>query len=150
MKRLLKQSLRSSRRRAAQTGITLIELLVVLAIISLLAGLVGPAVFNELGKARGKTARLQIQDLEQGLEMYKLDVGRFPSTADGLEALIRNPGNADGWNGPYLKAKEVPQDPWKNPYHYKYPGDHGGVDIVSFGEDGIPGGEGESADISNL
>lgn len=130
------------------TGFTLIELLVVLAIIALLAGLVGPSVLNQLGGAKTKTARIQIKDLEQALEMYKLDVGVYPSTSDGLDALVQKPGDADGWNGPYLKSG-VPQDPWKHEYHYVYPGTQAEFDIYSLGQDGAEGGEGESADVGN-
>lgn len=129
-----------------QQGITLIEMLVVLVILGLLGGLVGPAVLNQLGGAKVKTARLQIQDFEQALEVYKLDVGRFPTTSEGLQALTKKPGNAAGWNGPYLK-KGLPKDPWNRDYHYKSPGEHGDIDIFSYGENGTPGGEGEDADI---
>jgi general secretion pathway protein G len=109
---------------------------------------VGPAVLNQLGGAKSKTALLQIKDLEQALEMYKLDVGRYPQTSDGLEALVEKPANAAGWNGPYLKG-DVPQDPWKRDYVYKYPGERGELDIVSYGLNGAPGGEGEDADVGN-
>jgi len=129
-------------------GFTLIELMVVLAIIALLAGLVGPAVLNQLGGAKTKTARIQIKDLEQALEMYKLDVGRYPSTSAGLEALVQKPGSADGWNGPYLKS-DVPKDPWKNDYHYIYPGSRADIDIFSLGQDGAQGGDGEDSDVGN-
>ena len=129
-------------------GFTLIELLVVLAIIGLLAGLVGPNVLRQLGGAKTKTAKVQIKDLEQSLEMYKLDVGQFPSSNEGLEALVHKPGNADGWNGPYLKSG-VPKDPWKHEYHYTYPGEHGEFDSLSLGQDGTPGGEGEDSDVGS-
>ncbi|PIE39490.1 MAG: type II secretion system protein GspG [Gammaproteobacteria bacterium] len=132
-----------------QRGITLIEMLVVLVILGLLGGLVGPAVLNQLGGAKTKTAKLQIQDFEQALEVYKLDVGRFPSGSEGLQALVKKPGNAAGWNGPYLKKGSLPKDPWNRDYHYKSPGEHGDIDIFSYGEDGSPGGEGESADVTN-
>jgi general secretion pathway protein G len=136
----------STYRRAA--GFTLMELLVVLAILGLLMGLVGPQVLNQLGGAKVKTAALQIKDIEQAMEMYKLDVGRFPTTDQGLVALVEKPASSAGWNGPYLKSK-VPQDPWKKDYHYKYPGDHGELDIYSYGQNGTPGGDGEDSDVGN-
>ncbi len=131
-----------------QAGFTLMELLVVLAILGLLMGLVGPQVLNQLSGAKLKTAAIQIKDLEQALEMYKLDVGRFPTTDQGLAALSNKPSNASGWNGPYLKSR-VPQDPWKTDYHYKYPGEHGDLDIYTYGQDGTPGGDGEDSDVSS-
>lgn len=130
-------------------GFTLIELLVVLAILALLAGLVGPQVLNQLGGAKSKTAAVQIRDLEQALEMYKLDVGRFPSTDQGLQALVTAPGGVRGWNGPYLKGSRVPEDPWGNAYQYRLPGQHGAYDLVSYGANGAPGGSGEDADVAN-
>ncbi len=131
-----------------QQGMTLIEILVVLAILGLLAGLVGPNLLNRLDSAKTKTASVQIQDLEQGLEMYKLDVGRFPTTDEGLEALQAQPANAPGWNGPYLKGT-VPVDPWGRAYIYKSPGEYSAVDIISYGADGKPGGEGDNVDLDN-
>jgi general secretion pathway protein G len=133
---------------SAQTGFTLMELLVVLAILGLLMSLVGPQVLNQLGGAKTKTALIQIKDLEQSLEMYKLDVGRFPSSSEGLSALVDKPGGVAGWNGPYLKA-DVPQDPWKQDYQYKYPGERGELDIFTYGQNGAPGGEGEDSDVGN-
>ena len=132
----------------SQTGFTLMELLVVLAILGLLMSLVGPQVLNQLGGAKTKTAGIQIKDLEQALEMYKLDVGRFPSTSEGLVALVKKPGNATGWNGPYLKS-DVPLDPWNREYHYKYPGERAEVDIFTYGANGSPGGDGEDSDVGN-
>ena len=136
------------RTRQSHQGFTLVELLVVLAIIALLAGLVGPRVINQLGGAKSKTALVQIRDLEQGLEMFKLDVGRYPTTGEGLEALMQQPSSAAGWNGPYMKS-EIPLDPWKRPYEYRSPGQRGEIDIFTHGADGTPGGEGENADIGN-
>lgn len=129
-------------------GFTLIELLVVLVILTLLAGLVGPRVMNQLGGAKSKTAALQIADLDKSLELFKLDVGRYPTTAEGLDALVNKPANAMGWNGPYLKGG-VPTDPWGKPYAYTSPAANGGFEIVSLGADGAPGGTGENADIRN-
>jgi general secretion pathway protein G len=137
----------TSRPRFA-AGFTLMELLVVLAILGLLMSLVGPQVLNQLGGAKTKTALIQIKDLEQALEMYKLDVGRYPTTAQGLAALVNKPGGAAGWNGPYLKGK-VPQDPWNQDYHYKFPGDRSEVDIFTLGQNNAPGGDGEDADVGN-
>jgi general secretion pathway protein G len=135
-------------RVGAQRGFTLMELLVVLAILGLLMSLVGPRVLNQLGGAKTKTAGIQIKDLEQSLEMYKLDVGRFPTTDEGLTALVTRPGRAPGWNGPYLKS-DVPLDPWNREYQYKYPGEHGELDILSYGQDGQAGGEGEDSDVGS-
>lgn len=129
-------------------GFTLVELLVVLVILTLLASLVGPRLLDQLGGAKAKTARVQIAEVEQALDLYKLDVGRYPTEAEGLRALVERLGTVNGWNGPYLK-KGLPSDPWNNPYQYKLVGRHGGPDIYSLGSDGKPGGDGESADVFN-
>lgn len=130
-------------------GFTLIEILVVLAIVAMLAGLVGPRLWNQLGGAKTSTAAVQIKDLEQGVELFRLDVGRFPNNQEGLEALVTRPATANGWKGPYLR-KGLPADPWGNPYRYEYPSKRGGdFDIYSFGADNAPGGDGENADVGN-
>lgn len=135
-------------KRLRSTGFTLVELLVVLVILTLLASLVGPRLLDQLGGAKAKTAKVQIAEIEQSLDLYKLDVGRYPSDAEGLRALVERPANVSGWNGPYLK-KGLPVDPWNSPYQYKIPGRHGSPDIFSLGADGKPGGEGEAADVYN-
>ena len=138
---------RSKRRVAGHIGFTLVELLVVLAILGMLAALVGPQVLNQLGGAKSKSAAIQIRDFEQALELYKLDVGRFPRESDGLDALVREPSGAKGWNGPYLKKDGVPEDPWGNAYEYRVSGSN--IEIVSLGADGRQGGAGEDGDVSN-
>ncbi|MFN4263110.1 MAG: type II secretion system major pseudopilin GspG [Thioalkalivibrionaceae bacterium] len=130
-------------------GFTLIELLVVLVILGLLAGLVGPRVLDRVGGAKTDTAAVQIEDLERALELFVLDVGRYPTTEEGLEALVRAPAGVNRWNGPYLRRAQVPQDPWGRPFQYRFPGQHGVVDIWSLGADGQPGGSGENAEIGN-
>jgi general secretion pathway protein G len=128
-------------------GFTLIELLVVLSIIGLLAGLVGPQVMKHLGGSRTKAALVQIQDLSAALDMYKLDVGRYPTSEQGLSALVEKPADVKRWNGPYLRKNTLPKDPWSQEYAYKHPGDHGDFDIYSLGADGSEGGEGEDSDV---
>ncbi|MBK1707557.1 MULTISPECIES: type II secretion system major pseudopilin GspG [Marichromatium] len=133
--------------RSRMYGFTLVELLVVLAILGLLAGVVGPQVMKFLDSSKSKTAKLQVDSLAATLDLYRLEVGRYPSTSEGLEALVRNTADLDTWNGPYLTKGEVPTDPWGNPYHYRFPGEHGGFDLWTFGADNREGGEGESADL---
>ncbi len=130
-------------------GFTLLELLVVMVILGLLAGYVAPKYFAQVGKSETKAARAQIEALEKSFDMYRLDTGRYPSTEQGLQALVVRPPNEPKWNGPYLK-KAVPMDPWGRPYIYKFPSEHGiDYDIVSLGKDGRPGGEADNADVSN-
>jgi len=130
-----------------QAGFTLLELLVVLAILALLAGLVGPRVMKQFDATKGKTARLQLEKLSASLDMLKLDVGRYPNSEEGLEALVSNQGDMNGWNGPYLRKSKVPKDPWGTAYHYKYPGDHGSFDLYSLGADNSEGGEEDKKDV---
>lgn len=129
-------------------GFTLLELLVVMVIIGLLAGYVGPRYFAQIGKSEIKTARAQIDAFEKALDQYRLDAGHYPTTEQGLGVLMTRPANEPKWAGPYLK-KNVPPDPWGNPYVYKQPGEHGDFDLLSYGKDGQPGGSGEDADITN-
>jgi general secretion pathway protein G len=129
-------------------GFSLLELLVVLVIIGLLVGYVGPRYFSQVGKSEVKVARAQIKALEDALDQYRLDVGRYPDTEQGLAALNTQPAGEDRWQGPYLR-KAVPNDPWGHPYQYRQPGEHGELDLYSYGKDGQPGGDGEAADIGN-
>lgn len=133
----------------SEAGFTLIELLVVLVILVMLASLVGPRVIGYLGSSKAKAAKVQIESLSSALQLYKLDAGRYPTTSEGLKALVERPGNVPAWNGPYLTKREVPTDPWGKPYEYKSPGQHGEFDILSLGGDGQPGGTGENADIAS-
>lgn len=139
----------AARRAAGQAGFTLVELLVVLVILVLLASLVAPRVVGYLGSSRTKTAKVQIQSLTTALELYKVDTGRYPTTTEGLKALVEPPPSAASWNGPYLTKKEVPTDPWGRPYAYRAPGQHGPFDIASLGADNQPGGTGENEDVTN-
>ena len=135
-------------RENSERGFTLLELLVVMVIIGLLAGYVGPKYFAQVGKSEVKTAKAQIVALEQALDQYRLDTGHYPSTEQGLAALFVKPGDEPKWNGPYLK-KATPPDPWGKPYIYKQPGEHGELDLLSYGKDGQPGGSDNAADIIN-
>lgn len=130
------------------SGFTLLELLVVMVIIGLLAGYVGPKYFAQIGKSEVKMAQAQIGALDKALEQYRLDNGHYPSSEQGLEALITQPAGERKWDGPYLQ-KGVPLDPWGFPYVFKSPGEHGDYDLLSQGKDGQAGGSGEAADIKN-
>jgi general secretion pathway protein G len=134
---------------ASRAGFTLIEMLVVLVIIGLIMGLVGPRVLSYLSDSRIKATRLQIASFSNSLDLYYLDVGRYPTTQEGLAALVKRPPGVDVWNGPYLKGGAVPLDPWRNAYVYTAPGAHGGYDLMSFGSDGREGGEGAAADVTS-
>lgn len=138
----------SERVGRASGGFTLVELLVVMIIIGLLAALVGPRFIRQEEKAKIKAAQAQIELLGTALDTFRLDVGRYPTTEEGLQALRQKPGGLERWDGPYLK-KEVPLDPWGKAYVYKSPGEHGPFDIVSYGADGVSGGEGDNRDITS-
>ncbi|MNN04538.1 Type II secretion system protein G precursor [compost metagenome] len=131
-----------------QQGFTLLELLVVLVVLGLLAGLVAPKYFNQLGKSEAKVARAQIEGLSKALDLYRLEIGHYPSSEQGLQALTAAPTDETRWAGPYLQ-KTVPQDPWGRNYIYRSPGENGEYDLLSMGKDGQPGGEGENAEVTS-
>lgn len=130
-------------------GFTLIELLVVVVILGLLVGVVAPKYFNQIGKSNVTVARAQIDALSKALDTYRLDVGSYPATDLGLQALVVKPDGVDRWQGPYLQKQAVPADPWGRPYRYKSPGDHGDYDLFTLGADGQPGGDGENVDVTS-
>jgi len=133
----------------SQAGFTLLELLVVLGIIAMLAGIVGPQVMKHLGESKTKAAKVQVEDFSAALDMYKLDMGKYPTSDQGLQALIEAPEGSKRWNGPYLRKAKTPADPWQNEYHYASPGAHGKFDLFTYGADDKEGGEGEDQDINN-
>ena len=136
-------------KKNSKKGFTLIELLVVMVILGLLASLVAPKFFSKIGQSKVKTAKAQIELFGSALDSFYLDVGRYPTTEEGLKALIKRPDSVpeDKWKGPYLPKTKIPKDPWGNDYVYKCPGEHGKYDLYSLGADGKEGGEGENKDI---
>ena len=140
---LLTRNRRSSFRRTLERGFTLVEMLVVISIIALIMALVGPRVLNFLAESKTKAAKIQMASLESALDLYALDTGQYPSSSEGLDALMHRPGGVTSWSGPYLKGNEVPNDPWGKPYIYRSPGEHGPYDIVSYGPKGQEGGTAE-------
>lgn len=144
-------TIRMSRTKEARErgcGFTLLELLVVIAILGLLVGYVAPQYFAQVGKSEIKVAQAQIDAFEKALDQFRLDMKRYPTTEEGLEALVTRPANLANWHGPYLR-KSVPLDPWGNPYSYRAPGQKADYDLMSFGRDGKPGGSDEAADITS-
>ena len=140
---------RPKHRAGKASGFTLLELLVVMVIIGLLAGFVAPRYFAQVGKSQVKVARAQVDALDKALDQFRLDVGRYPTTEEGLQVLVTQPNGEAAWAGPYLK-KGVPADPWGRPYVYQQPGAHtGDFDLFSYGKDGRAGGNGEDADVTN-
>jgi len=133
--------------RKINSGFTLLELLVVLVIIGLLAAYVGPRYFEQLGKSEQKVAKAQIEGFGKALDMYRIDIGRYPTSEQGLNALLVKPNEENKWSGPYLE-KQVPMDPWGKVYMYSSPGRSGDFDLLTYGKDGQPGGEGDNADVS--
>jgi general secretion pathway protein G len=140
-----------AKRRKAQGehGFTLLELLVVLAILGLLAAIVGPQVIKYLGSSKSETARIQVKNIAASLQLFRLDAGRYPNTQEGLSSLVRQPAGIPAWNGPYLPDASAITDPWGRPYQFEAPGKHGEVDVFSLGSDGAQGGTGESKDVGN-
>jgi len=132
---------------SVQRGFTLIELLVVLVILGLLAGLIGPQVMKHVGSSKSKAAKLQIEELLSALDIYRLEVGSYPSTEQGLVALVAQPEGVESWGGPYLRKNVVPRDPWGREYRYRYPGENADLEIYSLGADNAAGGGGEGADV---
>jgi len=144
---------RSTRRRprsGSEDGFTLVEMLVVITIIGMIMALVGPRVLNYLGESRVKAAKIQLQSFSSALDLFYLDAGRFPTSSEGLAALVRPASGVTAWNGPYLKGGTVPNDPWGNPYVYKQPGERAPYEIRSLGSDGQEGGTGTSADLTSV
>lgn len=136
-------------RRGAEAGFTLVEMLVVITIIGLIMALVAPRVLNYLSESKTKAAKIQIESFGNALDLFYLDEGRYPTTAEGLTALVQRPADNPTWNGPYLQTGTVPLDPWGNRYVYRAPGQHGPYDIESFGSDGHQGGTGSASEITS-
>ncbi len=138
-----------SRRLAPDAGLTLLELLVVITILTLLTVAIGTVALNYLGGAKADAARLQMEQIATGLDLYRLDLGRYPTEEEGLDALVSAPAGAEGWNGPYLRKADALTDPWGAPFLYAVPGESGAYDLVSLGADGAEGGEDDAADLRN-
>ena len=133
----------------ASRGMTLIEILVVLVLIGIVLGIVGGNFIGRGEKAKADAAKIEISQIGQALDLYKLEIGRYPTSSEGLQALVSAPAATANWNGPYWKKSAIPKDPWGNDYRYTSPGQKGAYDIVSLGADGKEGGDGTNKDISS-
>lgn len=138
-----------NRKKSKEQGFTLLELLVVLAIMGLLAAIVGPQVIRYLGSSKTQTAAVQAKNVAASLNLFRLDAGRYPTAEEGLGALVKAPASVPTWNGPYLPDQSALTDPWGKPYLMRAPGEHGEIDVYSLGSDGLPGGTGEARDVGN-
>jgi len=138
------------RRRPGRAGFSLLEIMIVMSIIGLLIAMVGPSLIRQRGKAETRAAAIQIEELGKSLDLFRLDVGRYPTSQEGLAALLQKPSGVDRWDGPYLNKKAIPIDPWSRPYYYRAPGEGGRpYDLLSYGADGAPGGDGDNRDITS-
>jgi general secretion pathway protein G len=135
--------------KPGEGGFTLLELLVVLAILGLLAAIVGPQVIRYLGSSKTQTASVQVKNVAAALELFRLDAGRYPTPQEGLNALVKAPASVPIWNGPYLPQASALSDPWGNPYLFRVPGQHGEIDVYSLGVDKALGGTGEAKDVGS-
>jgi general secretion pathway protein G len=135
--------------KTKQSGMTMMELLAVLVIIGIVGGVIGAKFLGQAEEAKRKAAKIEIGQIGQALDLFKLEVGRYPNTSEGLQALITAPPGVTNWNGPYWKSDTLPKDPWKNDYKYTQPGQHGAYDIISMGPDGQEGGDGPNRDITS-
>ena len=145
----LHRRIQDSPRKRGEAGFTLLELLVVIAIMGLLYAIIGPQVIRYLGSSKTQTAQVQVKNIASALELFRLDAGRYPTTDEGLNALVKQPAGVPIWNGPYLPQASALHDPWGNPYLYKGPGDHSEVDVYTLGSDKAVGGTGEAKDVGN-
>ena len=141
--------MRIKRTRHSLAGMTLIEILVVLVLIGIVMGIVGGNYLGQGEKAKQRAAKIEIEQIGQTLDLFKLEVGRYPTTQEGLQALITAPAGMSNWNGPYWKKSTVPKDPWGNEYQYAAPGSHGAYDVISYGADGKEGGDGADKDVNS-
>jgi general secretion pathway protein G len=149
MAKEIQTSKQAADKRNSERGMTLLELLVVLAILALVIGIAAPRVIGYLSKAKSDTALLQMRQLVSALNLYRLDVGSYPTEQEGLQALVAQPAGAAKWNGPYIDRAEGIKDPWGQVYGYKLPGEHGEIDLATYGADRQPGGDGENRDIGS-